>query len=494
MRLRDLTHQIPPQAAGDVSITGLAYDSRLVQPGGLFAAWRGARADGHVHVPEALRRGASVILCEREVDSGDVPRWVVPNVRRTLAELARGFYHDPSVGLRTVAVTGTNGKTTSVCILESIFAAAGYQPGIIGTLGNRYAGKSTEGTLTTPESVDLTALLENMRQAGVDAVAMEASSQALAQHRVDGVRFDAAIFTNLTHDHLDYHGTEEAYFAAKARLFADLLKDDAWGVVNADDPWARRVRAKNRLTFSRTQSEADVAVHDARLDRSGIAMTLRTPRGPLQLTSPLLGAFNVDNILGCVAVGVALDISDNALERGIAQVPQVPGRLERVSGPHEPLVLVDYAHTPDAVQQVLAAVRALVVGRVICVFGCGGDRDPRKRAPMGRAAQSGAHYAILTNDNPRSEDPQGIANAVEIGMRQGGGTRHAQVVSGGYDVVLDRHAAIGRAIAAAGSDDAVVILGKGHETYQMIGATKHAFDDREVARRNLVTQGRMSHG
>ena len=286
MRLHDLTHQSLPTAVGDVSITGLAYDSRQVQPGALFAAWRGARADGHVHVAEALRRGASVILCEREVDSGDVPRWVVPNVRHTLAELARRFYHDPSSGLRTVAVTGTNGKTTSVCILESIFAAAGYKPGIIGTLGNRYAGKSTEGSLTTPESVDLVALLDNMRQAGVDAVAMETSSQALSQHRVDGVRFDAAIFTNLTHDHLDYHGTEEAYFAAKARLFADLLKTDAWAVVNADDPWARRIRAKQRLTFSRTQSDADVVVQDARLDRSGASLTLRTPGGPCNSPRP----------------------------------------------------------------------------------------------------------------------------------------------------------------------------------------------------------------
>ncbi len=494
MRLRDLTHQTLPTAAGDVSITGLAYDSRQVQPGALFAAWRGTCADGHVHVAEALRRGASVILCERDVDSGDVPRWVVPGVRRTLAELARSFYHDPSQGLRAVAVTGTNGKTTSVCILESIFAAAGYHPGIIGTLGSRYANKTAEGSLTTPESVDLVALLETMRQAGVDAVAMEASSQALAQHRVDGVRFDAAIFTNLTHDHLDYHGTEEAYFAAKARLFADLLKDDAWAVVNADDPWARRIRAKNRLTFSRTDANADVAVQDARLDCAGTALTLRTPRGALQLTSPLIGAFNIDNILGCVAVGVVLDISDSALTRGIAQIPQVPGRLECVSGPGQPLVLVDYAHTPDAVQQALAAVRALVPGQVICVFGCGGDRDPRKRAPMGRAAQSGAHYAILTNDNPRGEDPQGIARAVEIGMRQAGGLRSASVVAGGYDVVLDRATAIGRAVAAAQSGDAVVILGKGHETYQMIGDIKHAFDDREVARASLGAPGRMSHG
>lgn len=494
MRLRDISAQPLPPPLADIVVAGLAYDSRHVQPGFLFAAWRGARADGHQFVQQAVQRGAAVILAERELPQAGVPVWVVADVRATLAALARRFFGDPSADLRMVAVTGTNGKTTSVHLLEAIFAAAGWRPGVIGTLGCRYGAQQVESGLTTPESVDLVALLRTMAMAGTDAVAMEASSQALDQHRVDGVRFDTAIFTNLTQDHLDYHHTQDAYFAAKARLFTHLLKHDATAVINADDPWSSKITTSHVMTFSQTQPNATVFLQNAQLNRSGITMSVRTPRGTLALRSPLLGAFNVANILGCVGAGLALDISDAALVAGIAQLAHVPGRLERVSSPQDPLVLVDYAHTPDAVQQVLAAVGAVTSGRVLCVFGCGGDRDPHKRAPMGRAAMAGAYYALLTNDNPRHEDPQVIAATVEQGLRQAGGTRTPTVTRRGYDVVLDREAAIGRAIAAAQPADAIVILGKGHETYQIVGSTKHVFDDRDVARHHLAARHRRVHG
>ena len=371
--------------AAATSISALAYDSRRVTPGALFAAWAGARADGHAHVPEALDRGAAFILCEHPVDSRGKPQHVTPQVRRTLAAAAARFYGDPAASLRMVGVTGTNGKTTTTSLIEALFEAAGLRPGVIGTLGTRYGGQSHDTGFTTPESVDLMASLACMRNAGVLGVAMEVSSQALAQSRVAGVRYDVGVFTNLTQDHLDYHGTLDAYFAAKAQLFRDHLKPGGVAVLNLDDPRVATLAGPKSLGFSRQgAAAAALCVRSCRMTAEGIALDLQTPAGPFTVASPLLGGFNVENILAAVGAGLALGLPPAVISRGIAALTRVPGRLERVSRPGEPLVLVDYAHTPDALDKALAAVREVTRGRLFCVFGCGGDRDPRSAPPWGR--------------------------------------------------------------------------------------------------------------
>ena len=471
------------RTAAVLEICGLAYDSRRVEPGFLFAAWAGARADGHAFVPQAVAQGAVAVLCERPMPGLSVPTLVLPQVRRSLAHAAQRFYGDPTAKLRMVGVTGTNGKTTTVHLLEAMCAAADWAPGVIGTLGSRYAGQVVEGGLTTPESVDLLKLLATMRDAGTQAVAMEVSSQALAQSRVAGLRFDVGIFTNLTHDHLDYHKTLEAYFAAKTELVTRLLKPGGVAVLNLDDARVKTLARPGTLGFS-VGGPGEVVAEDVHLGPEGIRFTARTPQGTVAIHSPLLGRFNVENILAAVAAGVALKIPLSTIAAGLAKLTHVPGRLERVNRSGEPLVLVDYAHTPDALRQALAAVREVTAGRLLCVFGCGGDRDPHKRAPMGEAAGAHADWSVLTNDNPRTEDPAVIARAVEVGLQKAGCQRSAAGVRG-YAVELDRARAIAQAVAAAGPQDAVLIAGKGHETYQIMGSTHHAFDDRLVARRAL---------
>ena len=471
------------RSSADLDICGLAYDSRRVQPGFLFAAWAGGRADGHAFVPQAVQQGAVAVLCERPLPQVSVPTLVLPQVRRSLARAAQRFFGDPSAQLRMVGVTGTNGKTTTVHLVEAVCAAAGWAPGMIGTLGSRYAGTTVQGSLTTPESVDLLALLAQMQHAGTQAVGMEVSSQALAQSRVAGLRFDVGIFTNLTQDHLDYHKTLDAYFAAKTELVTQLLKPQGVAVLNGDDARVKTLARPGALLFS-IDGPGDVVAEDVHLGPSGIRFTARTPGGSVPIHSPLLGRFNVENILAAVAAGVALRLPLATVAQGIAQLTHVPGRLERVNRPGEPLVLVDYAHTPDALRQALGAVREVTAGRLLCVFGCGGDRDPGKRAPMGQAAGQSADWSVLTNDNPRHEDPAAIAQAVEVGLQQAG-RQPSSAAQTGYSVQLDRAQAIAQAVAAAGPQDAILIAGKGHESYQIIGNTPHAFDDRQAARRAL---------
>jgi UDP-N-acetylmuramoyl-L-alanyl-D-glutamate--2,6-diaminopimelate ligase len=489
-RAAEILRDVPlGAAAGAIVLTGLAYDSRRVEAGNLFAAWAGGRHDGHAHVGEAVARGAGLILCERPVDAA-VPVCVVRDVRRTLAEAARQFFDDPASHLRMVGITGTNGKTTTAHLVESVLAAAGVTPGIIGTLGLRYGGLLHETGLTTPESVDLVAALARMKAAGIRGVAMEVSSQALAQRRVAGVRYDVGVFTNLTQDHLDYHGTLDAYFAAKAELFHAYLKAGGVGVLNLDDARVASLAGPGRLGFSRRGApDAAIRLASCALGVDGIRLEAQTPRGRLAVRSPLVGAFNVENILAALGVGLALELPTDAICRGIEALACVPGRLERVSRAGEPLVLVDYAHTPDALEKALAVVREVTPGRVFCVFGCGGDRDPTKRAPMGRAAAGRASWSVLTNDNPRREAPEAIAAAVEEGLRAAGAIRSATPVVGGYWVELDRRRAIAHAVAAATPEDAVLVAGKGHEAYQIVGGTKHAFDDRHEARAALDARG-----
>ena len=496
MKVRELFQGLEAIISGDdVDVAMLVCDSRKVARGCLFAALVGTRTDGHEHVAAAIEGGAVAVLCEREVDVGSATRIQVPNARRAFAVAAGHFFGDPAAALRMVGVTGTSGKTTSVYLVESILSAHGDRPAVIGTLGTRFAGVEQQTGLTTPESVDLVAMLAEMRRAGATAVAMEVSSHALAQERVAGVSFDVGVFTNLTHDHLDYHGDLESYFAAKCRLFDERLKPAGFAVLNLDD---KRVRSlSQRLPRERTigfslspmSALATLRVRELRLDATGIALQLGFQGSELAVRSPLIGRFNAANVVGAVAVALALGVPTSAIVAGVAAMKRVPGRLERIVSPDGPLVLVDYAHKPDALEKALVAVRELGRGRVICVFGCGGDRDREKRPVMGEVSAKLADWTILTTDNPRTEDPGLILAAIETGCRRGGASPSARPQKGGYYVEADRAVAIRLAIRAARPGDVVLIAGKGHETYQLVGDRKLQFDDREHSREALNVAG-----
>jgi len=491
-KLYELFAGLPVRIDGpDVDVTALACDSRRVVAGACFAALPGARADGHAFVTQALERGAASVLCERLVEHGRATEVLAANTRLVLAQAARRFFGDPSRALCMIGITGTKGKTTTSYLVEAVLAAAGRTPGVVGTLGYRYLAQHASTGLTTPESVDLVALLAKMVAADVQAVAMEVSSHALAQQRVSGVDFDVAVFTNLALDHLDYHGTMDAYFEAKRLLFTARRKAGGKVVTNIDDAYGARLFGGGAIGYSAAgAAAADVATATLHLGTSDTELSVRTPRGLLELRSPLVGRFNVDNILAAVAVGEALGLPHAAVARGVAALRAVPGRLERVSERGEPVVIVDYAHTPDSLEKVLAAVRAFTRGRLLCVFGCGGDRDTSKRARMGEIVARAVDWAVLTNDNPRSEPPEAIAAAVEQGLRAGGAAPSARPNKGGYRVELDRALAIRLAVGAAELDDAVVVAGKGHETYQIIGSETRHFDDREEARAALAERRR----
>jgi UDP-N-acetylmuramoyl-L-alanyl-D-glutamate--2,6-diaminopimelate ligase len=480
----------------DVDVAALVYDSRQVVDGSLFAALPGFTSDGHDHVPAAVAAGAAAVLCERPVEAGGATVIEVPRSRLALARAARCFYGDPAEQMRTVGITGTNGKTTVAHLLEAVLAAAGERPGIIGTLGTRYAGAAQGAGLTTPESVDLVALLAAMHAARTTAVAMEVSSHALAQERASGVDFDVGVFTNLTQDHLDYHGSLGEYFAAKSRLFLERLKPGGRAVLNLDDArvgsLASRLRDGSVFGFSLAACTAPwcrVELLRLQLDRDGMRASLRVGDGEVLVRSPMLGRFNVENILATVAVAEALDIDRDATVAGIAALAGVPGRLERIDAQEAPLVLVDYAHTPDALAKVLQAVREVTEGRVICLFGCGGDRDQDKRSKMGEVVGKLADYAVLTSDNPRGEDPMAIIAEAEPGLVRAGAERSTTCRPGGYLVEADRARAIREAVRGARALDAVLIAGKGHEAHQIVGADKHPFDDRSHARHALAEAG-----
>jgi UDP-N-acetylmuramoyl-L-alanyl-D-glutamate--2,6-diaminopimelate ligase len=396
-----------------------------------------------------------------------------------------------------IGVTGTNGKTSTTFLLESILGTAGQRTGLIGTVEVRYAGERQRSINTTPESLELQRLLRAMRTRGVRAVAMEVSSHALAIGRTDGCRFAAAAMTNVTQDHLDFHQTMEAYRAAKTRLFRELLVPGAGAVVNLDDPAAPEFVSAARDGGGRPIGVArkpgpgvDVALEDAKVGLDGTRARLLLPSGPLDVALPLLGDFNLENLLVAVGVALALDIAPEAIARGVESCPQVPGRVERVDAgrPGEPTVLVDYAHTPDAIDKLLRTVRPLTRGRLITVFGCGGDRDRTKRAPMAEAVARWSDRAIATSDNPRSEDPEAILADVERGLARlrRVDAEALDAADAAYACLVDRRAAIARAIAMARGDDTVVIAGKGHEDYQIIGRERLPFDDRVEARRALA--------
>ena len=484
-------------AAAGADVSAIAYDSRTVGPGAVFVALRGTQRDGAAFAAQAIENGAIAIIADGPAPDGvDVP-WVVAQHGRTaLAAGAAVFYDHPSDQLLLVGVTGTNGKTTSTYLIEGVFRACGWTSGRIGTTGYRVAGDERPAARTTPEAPDLQRLLREMVTAGCRACAMEVSSHALDLERVAFTRFGAAIFTNLTRDHLDYHGDMEAYFAAKRRLF-EMLPPEAPAAINVDDPRGDRLVdiVKRPITYGLVR-EADVWPTAMTMTLQGIEATLRTPAGPLQLRTPLPGRPNAYNALGVVAACVGLEVPLASIADGLASVPAVPGRFELVSGAQDEVsVIVDYAHTDDALKNLLETARALAPQRIVTVFGCGGDRDKSKRPLMGAVAARLSDLVILTSDNPRSEDPVAIIEDIKRGLVQPERpSRHAgqsvpAVPSTPWRTIVDREEAIVKAIVEAQPGDLVVIAGKGHESTQTIGDRVLPFEDARVARTALRRRG-----
>ena len=460
-------------------LDGVATDSRKVSPRSLFVAYTGTAADGHAFVAAAARAGAAAAMVEHAVDGAGLPLIEVTDGRRGASVAAALASGDPASALRLLAVTGTNGKTTTVHLLRHLWGADA-PAGSIGTLGAvDGAGQVVPGTesLTTPGPVELHATLALLRDAGVRTVAMEASSHSLDQDRLYGLTFEAAVYTNLTRDHLDYHTTQDAYFAAKAKLVA-LLGPGGSLVVNADDvAWQRLPPHGRRLTFG-IRSAADVRAEDIEGDARGMRFTIVAQSGRARVELPLLGGFNVENALGAAAASLALGQPLDAIAQRLASSPQVPGRMERLAD--EPcVVLRDYAHTPDALERALAALRPLTAGRLLVVFGAGGDRDRGKRPVMGAIAARDADLAIVTSDNPRTEPPGAILDEIEAGM---GDTPHLRIV--------DRRQAIARAVSIARPHDTVLLAGKGHETYQVVGHEKLPLDERELVAATVKAMAR----
>lgn len=477
---------VPGGALGAVTA-----DSRRVGPGDVFVAVRGAHADGHAYLPAVAAAGATLVVVE-DAPTVDVP-WVrVADTRRALGRLAANQHGRPAEHLDVVGVTGTNGKTTSTHILAEALDGCGRVTGLLGTVRRRWPGVDEATEMTTPDPVELQGVLARMVAAGVDTAVMEVSSHAIDQHRMEGVDVAVAAFTNLTQDHLDYHGTLAAYGEAKARLFTDLLlrSQRARGaVINVDDAFgvALAARAPGRvLRFSR-RGGADLVATDAVADLAGLRAILRTGDSAVELRSPLVGWHNLENLLCAIGCGLLLDLPLDALAAAAGAVSGVAGRLEAVPTSQGYAVLVDYAHTPDALERVLAAVRAVTPGRVIAVFGCGGDRDRGKRPLMGRAAAQGAHVTLVTSDNPRTESPDAIVAQVVEGVVEAGQGRFDGTL--GWLAQVDRREAIRAAIGMARPGDTVLVAGKGHEPYQDIGGRRVPFSDTAVARDAVAERG-----
>jgi UDP-N-acetylmuramoyl-L-alanyl-D-glutamate--2,6-diaminopimelate ligase len=476
--------------AADLPVPGVAYHSGEVVAGGVFVALKGHRTDGHHYLAASLEQGARVIVTEQELDPPEGVTVVrVPQARLALAHLSAAFYDHPSRELTLVGITGTNGKTSTTYLLEAILTAAGQQVGVVGTVNYRAGADTWPAPVTTPESLDLQRMLRQMRDKGVSHVFLEVSSHALDLKRVDRNRFAAGVFTNLTQDHLDYHRDLDEYFAAKSRLFLELLVNGTGApglaVLNLDDPRGHRLHAQVKvpaLTYG-CHPESMVRPLEHRFRRDGLEARLATPAGEMVVKSSLVGPFNLANILAACATALALGLSPAEVARGIAALQGVPGRLERFGPPAGPGIFVDYAHTPAAISQALGALQTLEFDRIITVFGCGGDRDRTKRPLMGQAAAAGSQLVIVTSDNPRREDPLTIIGEIEPGLAPSGLAQISATAATegerGYLVVPDRREAIRLAVALARPGDAVLVAGKGHENYQIWGAERRHFDDRE---------------
>jgi UDP-N-acetylmuramoyl-L-alanyl-D-glutamate--2,6-diaminopimelate ligase len=475
---------------GDADVASLAYDSRKAGPGTLFFCVVGEKSDGHDFAAAVVEAGAVALVVERELDLG-VPQVVVPSARAAMAPLAAAFAGDPTAELKVVGVTGTNGKTTTAYLTREILEAAGIQTGLMGTVKQVVGGEEEAVERTTPEAIDLQGTFRRMVEAGDGAVAMEVSSHALVLHRADAIDFNVRIFTNLTQDHLDFHADMEDYFLAKRRLFEG---GSGVRIVNIDDPYGRRLAEEfDCLTFSAEGAEADYSASAVEFDATGATFTVlmglklkedlsfRPINTEVRVRTGMPGHFNVSNALGAFAAAHALGVDPEVAAAGLARAARVPGRFEPINEGQGFAVLVDYAHTPDSMENVLRAARRLTSGRVISVFGAGGDRDKAKRPLMGRAGGTLSDLAVVTSDNPRSEDPAAIVEEVAAGAREG----DAELV-----VEVDRQAAIALALGRAEAGDTVVIAGKGHEQGQEFeNGRKIPFDDREVAREELRKLG-----
>ena len=477
------------QAAGDSEVASIAYDSRQVTPGALFVALRGVNADGARFVPQAVANGAIAVIAETAAPAGLSVPWIqVPAARAVLAELAAVFHGHPSEELVLVGITGTNGKTTTAYVLASIFESAGIRCGRIGTIGYRVGGRELDAPRTTPEAPELQRMLRDMLTDGCGACVMEVSSHALALRRADSLRFAAGVFTNLTRDHLDFHGDMESYFAAKRRLF-EILPDGAVGVINLDDRRAADLLATARrpVTYA-IDAAADVRPGPLTFSLDGLSFEVRTPRGTFHVRSPLVGRPNAYNILAASAAAMALDLPFSAIEAGISNLENVPGRFQVVSETGDDVrVIVDYAHTDDALKNLLETARPLAPGRLVTVFGCGGDRDRTKRPLMGAVAARLSDLVIVTSDNPRSEEPEKIIEEIRRGIVMPADRISPKGQQGTPSLaIVDRREAIEKAVRDARSGDLLLIAGKGHEKYQVIGGRTLPFDDVEIARAALA--------
>jgi UDP-N-acetylmuramoyl-L-alanyl-D-glutamate--2,6-diaminopimelate ligase len=465
------------------------YDSRKVRPGSVFVALPGQKADGASFAGHAIAAGAVAVVSERSAPADVTAPWiVVPNARRALAHLAAEFYGHPSRQMTVVGVTGTNGKTTTSYLTDAIFEAAGTRCGLMGTVTYRIGDREIAATRTTPEAPAVQDFMRQMVDAGCGACVMEVSSHALAMHRVDGIRFAAGVFTNLTRDHLDFHHDMESYFAAKRRLF-EILPDGAPSVINVDDPRGLSLLdiAKRPVTYAIAR-DADVTPGPLTFGLDGLTFDVRMPQGVARVKSKLVGKPNVYNILAAAAVAAALGLPLKAIEQGLQRLAGVPGRFEVVSSAADDItVVVDYAHTDDALRNLLETARPLAPRRLLTVFGAGGDRDRTKRPLMGMVATRLSDVVVITSDNPRSEDPQRIIEEVKLGAEPEARQGRAEVVT-----VVDRREAIGRAIEIATTSDVVLIAGKGHEKYQESGGRTTPFDDVAVAREALEARREKS--
>jgi UDP-N-acetylmuramoyl-L-alanyl-D-glutamate--2,6-diaminopimelate ligase len=479
MLLQELLDGMPGiKLEGDprAQILGIAYDSRQVKSGDLFVVLKGAKTDGLLFIDEAIARGAAALAADRALGPrSGTARLTVPDARKFLAEAARAIFHDPAAHIRLVAITGTNGKTTTSCLVDAIFRQAGLRSCLVGTLGMRIGDQPFPSAHTTPEASDLTAFLQQARQAGCTYGSLEVSSHALVMRRVFGTRFEVGVFSNLTPEHLDFHYDMESYYQAKRLLFAPEGENSVrTAVINIDDPYGQRLASEIAVPVVSYGfgAEAGIRVLDCHMGIDGTGLHLITPAGEMSLRARLAGRPNLYNMMAAAGAALSLGIDPHYVRLGIESLHGVPGRLEPVRGGQDFTVIVDYAHTPDALEKLLETVRQLTTGRIATVFGCGGDRDRKKRPRMGEIATRLSDFVVATSDNPRSEDPQQILAEIEPGLNMGAATYHLQP---------DRREAIRSAFAWARKGDVVLIAGKGHEGYQIIGTQVFPFDDRTVA-------------
>ena len=485
MKLTEVMHGVKVedwQGEHQAEVSALAYESKRVKPGSLFCTWKGHVKDGHAFVPDAVKRGAVAVVAERKLADLTIPGIQVENGRRALGRMAANFYGNPSRHVRVVGITGTNGKTSTAMLLQALLEEGGLRSGLLGTVVNNTGRGKVPAKHTTPEALDLQQYLAEMRENGCRAAAIEVSSHALDQGRTEGVEFAGAIFTNLGRDHLDYHRTLEAYEAAKAQLFRGLGAG-AFAVINAEDPAGIRMTSlcgPGVRTLRYGLERGEVHARNLKMGVGGSSFVLCTPEGEMAVTLPWLGRFNVANALAAAAGALAAGVSLERVAAGLGRAPAVLGRMERVAGPQEITVLIDYAHTEDAVRAALETLRPMTKGKLWIVLGAGGDRDKGKRPKMAAAAEGGADEVILTSDNPRSEDPLSILREMKSGL-----SAHPRV-----KLIENRAEAIRAAILGAAQGDVVLIAGKGHEEFQEIQGAKVPFSDRREAERAWAERGR----